>query len=99
MGGIRWSALMLVVLSVAVLQPLDAGAKTGQLWGAPPPYVGAFDVTLQDVAAAGPCSAWAVSSFNDGGTMHTFGYWDGTGRSGPSGASPNRGTGANFLRG
>jgi hypothetical protein len=96
--GIRSSALVLVVLSVGAVQPISAGAKACQSWGAPPPYVGAFDVTLQDVAAAGPCSAWAVSSFDDGGTMHTLILgWNGTKWSVVP--SPNRGTGANFLRG
>jgi hypothetical protein len=93
----RTSIVMVIVAAASVAIPTGAAGATCQSWGAPP-QVGGIAVTIQDVSAAGPCAAWAVGSFDDGGTTHTLILrWNGTDWS--IQPSPNEGLGANYLRG
>jgi len=93
---IRSFAISLVVMSAIVTTPSGSSGRTCQYWGSQP-TVGS-DVSIEDVSAAGSCAAWAVGSFDDAGTRHTLILrWDGTNWAVQP--SPNRGVGANFLRG
>jgi hypothetical protein len=57
-----------VAAAAVVALPAAPGARDCQSWGASPPAVGSDDNVVADVAAAGPCLAWAVG-YADGETL------------------------------
>jgi hypothetical protein len=85
-----------VAAAAIVALPAAPGARDCQSWGASPPAVGSEDNGVLDVAAAGPCLAWAVGSRLEGGVFRTLIYrWNGS--TWKVVASPNRGASHNQL--